>query len=105
MPMPRWRPASFTSASTPSPKRSVSWPNVEFRCVFRVEQRSAPPKVTKPRNRAEGSDAMSVAHRNRKNVDNQEFSVDEDINRYTGKRKELEIDKLFRTAVKLKGSD
>lgn len=48
---------------------------------------------------------MSVASKPRKPVETQDFSLDEQVARYTNKRQELEIDKLFRTCVKLKGSD
>lgn len=48
---------------------------------------------------------MSVANRPRQAVETQEFSMNDDVARYTGRREELEIDKLFRTCVKLKGSD
>jgi twitching motility protein PilT len=48
---------------------------------------------------------MSVAKNHRKHLETQDFSLDDEVARYGGRRQELEIDKLFRTTVKLKGSD
>ncbi|MBX7074362.1 MAG: PilT/PilU family type 4a pilus ATPase [Pirellulales bacterium] len=48
---------------------------------------------------------MSLGSRHTSHLDTQDFSLDDEMARYGGQKRELEIDKLFRTAVKLKGSD